>query len=825
MIHHAWLATVLAALLLNMAACQNGASPNKRNYETDSLSMAAENQVEVAAEAGDIKRTTELADSFVNQNLLSSVRADFYKAMACNRIENYPAMAEHIRKIIKAYEDGSDEDPLFYSRAAISLAGHYISMNQHEEAMNVAMPALARFEPDPTIQSDWKGIFLSYIGACQKKLNQPEEAKKNFEQAYQYYKKYMGEERFKPLDFLTCITDLYNISMYYASKETLKEEQMWNNRCDSLLAWYRIQPGADSAHVEMMDGLIALRRAHILLDQGKKAEADKAFEAFLKTKYSKGNEGRLITCGYLSSVGRYAEAADIYQDYDRIAAEWGLKPNLDVIKDYLFTKFNINYKAGRKDSALAVAVKIASVIDSAVIKQMDNQAAELATIYETQKKEAQIARQQTELSHQRMIGLIVAIIALIVFFVIIDIYRRRSAKRLAKVNAAKERMESELSIARNIQMSMVPHTFPEREDLDMYAMMTPAKEVGGDLYSYLIQGDILYFCVGDVSGKGVPASLFMAQTTRLFHTLASQGMAPAEICTHMNDELTEDNEQCMFVTIFICKLNIRLHSFEYCNAGHNPPVIGNADGQFSFLEMNSNACIGLWPGLKFVGESIDYFKDRMLLIYTDGLNEAENSQQEQFGEERILELLKQTQSASARQVVETLAEAVSQHRNGAEPNDDLTMMCVSMKKQQVIRKEIKLRNQVEELERVLQFIEEIGDDLGLDMELVMNLKLVMEEMVSNVIFYAYPKGTEGTIELSVDGDEKELTFLLSDQGYEFDPTLKADPDLDVNPAERRLGDMGIFIVKNIMDSVTYQRLEGKNLLTMKKNIGNYDTNT
>jgi len=711
LIHHAWLATVLAALLLNMAACQNGASPNKRNYETDSLSMAAENQVEVAAEAGDIKRTTELADSFVNQNLLSSVRADFYKAMACNRIENYPAMAEHIRKIIKAYEDGSDEDPLFYSRAAISLAGHYISMNQHEEAMNVAMPALARFEPDPTIQSDWKGIFLSYIGACQKKLNQPEEAKKNFEQAYQYYKKYMGEERFKPLDFLTCITDLYNISMYYASKETLKEEQMWN------------------------------------------------------------------------------------------------------------------YKAGRKDSALAVAVKIASVIDSAVIKQMDNQAAELATIYETQKKEAQIARQQTELSHQRMIGLIVAIIALIVFFVIIDIYRRRSAKRLAKVNAAKERMESELSIARNIQMSMVPHTFPEREDLDMYAMMTPAKEVGGDLYSYLIQGDILYFCVGDVSGKGVPASLFMAQTTRLFHTLASQGMAPAEICTHMNDELTEDNEQCMFVTIFICKLNIRLHSFEYCNAGHNPPVIGNADGQFSFLEMNSNACIGLWPGMKFVGESIDYFKDRMLLIYTDGLNEAENSQQEQFGEERILELLKQTQSASARQVVETLAEAVSQHRNGAEPNDDLTMMCVSMKKQQVIRKEIKLRNQVEELERVLQFIEEIGDDLGLDMELVMNLKLVMEEMVSNVIFYAYPKGTEGTIELSVDGDEKELTFLLSDQGYEFDPTLKADPDLDVNPAERRLGDMGIFIVKNIMDSVTYQRLEGKNLLTMKKNIGNYDTNT
>ena len=635
--------------------------------------------VETAAEAGDIKRTIELADSFVNLNLLSSIRADFYKAMAYNRQGDDRATAEHIKKIIKAYEDGTDEDPLFYSRAAMNLSSQYISMNQYEEAMNVAMPALARFEPDPAIQPDWKGYFLSNIGACQKKLNQPEEAEKNFEQAYQYYKKYMGDERFKLVDFQTYIIDVYNISSYYTDDETLNEFQKWNDRCDSLLAWYKFQPGADSAYVEMMDGVIALRRAGILLNQGKKTEADMAFEQFMKTNYAKGNEGRLSACEYLVSAGRYAEAADIYQDYDRIAAERGIKPNLDIITHHLFPKFKVNYEAGRKDSALAVAVKIASLINSAVVKQKDDNAAELATIYETQKKDRQIAEQQMRLSRARMIGFIVAIIAIIVFFVVIDIFRRRSAKRLAKVNAAKERMEGELSIARNIQMSMVPHTFPKRDDLDMYAMMTPAKEVGGDLYSYLIQGDKLYFCVGDVSGKGVPASLFMAQTTRLFHALASQGMSPAEICTHMNDELTEDNEQSMFVTMFICRLNMKLNLFEYCNAGHNPPVIGNADGQLSFLDLEANAPIGLWPGLAFEGESIDYFKDRLLFIYTDGLNEAENKQQEQFGDERILELLKQTQSASAQQIIETLADAVNQHRNGADPNDDLTMMCIHMK--------------------------------------------------------------------------------------------------------------------------------------------------
>ena len=135
-----------------------------------------------------------------------------------------------------------------------------------------------------------------------------------------------------------------------------------------------------------------------------------------------------------------------------------------------------------------------------------------------------------------------------------------------------------------------------------------------------------------------------------------------------------------------------------------------------------------------------------------------------------------------------------------------------------MKKEICIKNQVGELERVNQFVEEIGEELGLDMELQMNLNLVMEEMVSNVIFYAYPEGTEASIELTAESDGKELTFVLSDQGREFDPTLKEDADPDVNPMDRDIGGMGIFIVKNIMNKLTYQRLEGKNLLTMKKEI-------
>ena len=220
---------------------------------------------------------------------------------------------------------------------------------------------------------------------------------------------------------------------------------------------------------------------------------------------------------------------------------------------------------------------------------------------------------------------------------------------------------------------MVPNIFPDHEGIDIYAAMTPAKEVGGDLYGYLLQGDELYFCVGDVSGKGVPASLFMAQATRLFRTLAAQHMKPAEICTRMNAALTEDNEQGMFVTLFLGLVHLSSGILEFCNAGHNPPVIGSEP---HFLEVDSNAPIGLWPDIDFVGEQVDNIKGQPFFVYTDGLNEAENPQQEQFGDDRLLAFLQSVSGRSAKYVVEQLKAEVEKHRNGAEPNDDLTMLCL-----------------------------------------------------------------------------------------------------------------------------------------------------
>lgn len=247
-----------------------------------------------------------------------------------------------------------------------------------------------------------------------------------------------------------------------------------------------------------------------------------------------------------------------------------------------------------------------------------------------------------------------------------------SVRSLQEANTAKERIESELRIARDIQMSMVPSLFPQRAGLDMFATMTPAKEVGGDLYGYLLVEDKLYFCVGDVSGKGVPASLCMAQAVRLFRTLAAQGMMPAEICTRMNDAMAEDNTTNMFMTFFLGLVDLATGHLHLCNAGHNPPVLAGA-----FLKTHCNVPIGIMSGFPYQGDEVDTIHDKPLFVYTDGLNEAEDPDHVQFGDDRLLDILR-TAAQDARQVIQTLTAAVEAHRNGAEPNDDLTMLYLKL---------------------------------------------------------------------------------------------------------------------------------------------------
>jgi len=471
------------------------------------------------------------------------------------------------------------------------------------------------------------------------------------------------------------VAGLINIAYGWNSEGEYEKALLWADRFGQYLVEYRKRFGDDEEYIDKQWGRYKVFRATALAGLGRYDEADSDYADYQQTRFSKSMEGITNSSDFFTVAHRWNEAVACYRYITDYLYSNNAMYSLENIQRYMLKKYRANAMTGNNDSTNIAARQICEVLDSAIMHARRNDADGLQAIHQ---KDTEILQQEIRSAELRRINFIIMILSLIVVFTIFTVIRHRAAKRLAKVSAAKERMEGELSIARDIQMSMVPSTFPQCEGLDMYALMTPAREVGGDLYSYLQKDDVLYFCIGDVSGKGVPASLFMTQATRLFRTLASQDMAPAEIATSMNAELAEENEQGMFVTMFICRLNMKLHLLEYCNAGHNPPVLGNRDGQFSFLEMEANAPIGLWPGLEYVGETIEYFKDRMLLLYTDGLNEAENRQQEQFGEDRIIEILTSKSSSNAQGIIEALQTEVARFRDGAEPNDDLTMLCLNL---------------------------------------------------------------------------------------------------------------------------------------------------
>ena len=501
-----------------------------------------------------------------------------------------------------------------------------------------------------------------------------EHLKKVMDLTDQYIKAVRDDSvKLRKFEFDRAYTSVEALIAYY-NVDQYERTLAWIDIAEKNLASFMQDPGDMKDYCSVFAYQIAIMKAAVLVRTDRPGRAARVYDNLRGNPFAETNVGRVNAVNYLLYAQRYNEAVRNIEPVEDMIHQHGMKMTLDNLVGFVKMKFEANLGAGRRDSALAVATRIITALDSARAWAKRDRAAEMATLYDMKENEAQLAEKELSLMYTQIIALLITMFLLIVFFVVFSIIRHRAESRLAEVKAAKERIEGELQIAHDIQMSMVPHEFLHQEGLDMYASMTPAKEVGGDLYNYLVYGNKLYFCIGDVSGKGVPASLFMTLATRGFRTLALQGKSPAEIATRMNAELSENNEQGMFVTMFICRFDLKLCSLEYCNAGHNPPLVGNADGQLSFLDVLSNAPIGLWPELEFEGECIDFFSNRFLLLYTDGLNEAENNQQEQYGEDRIIELLTSLSSASSHDIIEALKDDVNSFREGAEPNDDLTML-------------------------------------------------------------------------------------------------------------------------------------------------------
>ncbi len=660
---------LLLAVVMLIAGCHGHQQQAGTRSDADEL-------LATYSHKGDFEGALRVIDSLEQAGVFNAIRANRSRG-ACYLYLDNPKKAEYCFREAYKIKPVTKEDKLNHFSAAQSLSDILKVKYEYEEALRVLLPAIKMVEDGVINSPEEYSTMLFTLGECQYKLGQKAEAAKNLEKGYALKTKLMRADT-TGFNALTAMEVCFNMAAAcYDAKDNVDTAMIWLKRSEEALDYYKNQPTSYGEQEAIRRGYLQLQKALLLYKKGKNEEAEKSFADYQQSLLYQTETGKLGGAEYLYNSKQWDKAADHYEYVDSFFTHRNMNATLENIQEWMVPRYLSCANAGQTAKTIAVGRDLCQMLDSAIAVAQRDKAAELATIYETQQKEAQIAQQQAELSQQRIIGLFIAVVALFIFFIIYMLIRHRAAARLAEVKAAQERIESELRIARDIQMSMVPSIFPEREGLDMYASMTPAKEVGGDLYGYLMQGDQLYFAVGDVSGKGVPASLFMAQATRLFLTLAKQGMKPAEICTHMNDALSgADNENGMFVTFWLGMLDLQTGHLDFCNAGHNPPVIGGGDSKGEFLKMEANAPIGLWPDLKYVGEEIDTIKGRPLFIYTDGLNEAENPQQEQFGDKRLLDMLRNTHFDSAQQVVDTLKAEVEKHRNGAEPNDDLTMMCL-----------------------------------------------------------------------------------------------------------------------------------------------------
>ena len=387
---------------------------------------------------------------------------------------------------------------------------------------------------------------------------------------------------------------------------------------------------------------------------------------------------------------------------------------------------------------------------------------------------------------------------------------------------AAARIDKELEYAKQIQLSALPTNFPTGEDYNIYAQMIAAKEVGGDFYDfYKLNDTTVAFLAADVSGKGIPAAMFMMTAKTIIKDLAESGMAVNDIFTKANEKLCENNESGMFVTAWMGILDLTTGNVQFANAGHNSPLLKRADGSFEYLKTRTGFVLAGMEGVRYrVGEITLNPGDR-LFLYTDGVPEATNAENKLYGEDRLLTFMNQNASVEATELLPALKANIDEFVGEAPQFDDITMLMFDYKPKKggehMTKKTIPAKTEF--LNDLLGFVDEILDSFECPMKVQTAICVALEEVFVNVAHYAYGGG-DGDVELCVgfDAESRTMTFHMEDKGVPFDPLKKPDPDITLSAEEREIGGLGIFITKKTMDSVTYAYENGKNILTMTKKI-------
>ena len=389
------------------------------------------------------------------------------------------------------------------------------------------------------------------------------------------------------------------------------------------------------------------------------------------------------------------------------------------------------------------------------------------------------------------------------------------------IGEAAARIDKELEYAKQIQLSALPSDFPDTESYGIYAQMIAAKEVGGDFYDfYTLDDNTVLFLAADVSGKGIPAAMFMMTAKTIIRGLAERGLSVDEIFTLANEKLCENNESGMFVTAWMGKLDLSTGKLSFANAGHNPPIIVHANGECEYLKSRTGFVLAGMEGMMYRANEMTLSKGDRLFLYTDGVTEATNEKEALYGEERLKSYIEKNKTLKVEALLTGLKEDIDLFAGDAPQFDDITMLVFDYKKKEgAAMKEKIFSARKEVLGDVIAFTEECLESFECPMKSTMAICVAVEEIFVNIASYAYGDGT-GEAALSFGFDEKErlMTLVVSDEGIPFNPLEREDPDITLSAADRDIGGLGIFITRKTMDTVSYRNENGRNILTMTKKI-------
>ena len=676
-----WILLVMITSLL-MTAC-NEEEKKVQISEADKL-------IEATQKSRNYNELMKVVDSLENNGQISSTKACYWRGYACDKMKRQRLAEYYWKASLDAAKESTDGDEMtYYAKSASRLANMLSVRGDYQEGLDITMAVankLEKLQCDST--SDYLNILI-YIGCCQEGLGTADGNADGFTKAYQRHMENI-ETYHNDVVYKDAITGLINIAYDYIWAKKWQEALLWIERFGQVLSEYEQRPDADASYIDRQLARHDIYQAIALEGLNRSEEAAKAYDKFLTTKYSNTPKGRIEANDYLTAAHRWDEAAENYTSLDDMMGETAKNYSLDNIENLVLEKYRTNLQAGRRDSAIKVAMDISNSLGQAFAKSRKIEKEEQAVIV---KNVAKMTEMQSKKNRRYQYIIIAGFIFLVLCMTGFVVLRHRMAKRMEEEyedlkydydrlesdTMVKEREASELRIAQNIQKVITPSLMPQHKFFDIWSSKTAGHMEGSDVMDYTLRDGKLFFCIGEATTEGVKASLLTTVVKAQFRTAIAFEDKPERIMLAINNAIAKEDEKGPAVRLFVGVLDINSGALHFCNAKHYAPLL--VSNELHHLPVEQNIAIGEKSNGEFEPQEILMLPGTMIFLNSEGLIKAKNAEHRVFNEKRMLGCALQAMKLDARPkpFIENMLDALHHFAGDFEQREDIAMLAIRYK--------------------------------------------------------------------------------------------------------------------------------------------------